>query len=101
MQENISFIFKSMYYITYYYLNSLSITDCNAIKKYPKGKHFSIPPTKENPGSDTAYGHVAMHHTVRLIFTNNNTVDISTRSTAHADRYTSTLVHAVPACVQK
>jgi hypothetical protein len=29
-----------MYYITYYYLNPLSITDCNVTKKNSQGKTF-------------------------------------------------------------
>jgi hypothetical protein len=45
-----------MYYIIYYYLNSLSITDCNVIKNNPRENIFQthLPPKKENPGSVTA-----------------------------------------------
>jgi hypothetical protein len=32
-----------MYYITYYYLNSLSITDCNVIKNIPRENIFQTP----------------------------------------------------------
>jgi hypothetical protein len=53
IQKNSSFKFKLIYYITYYYLNSLSITDCNVIKNVPKKTFFNSPLQKKN-GSATA-----------------------------------------------
>jgi hypothetical protein len=56
LQENSSLRLKLMYDITYYYLNSLSITDCNVIKKYSEGKHFSTPRPKKKKYPRSATG---------------------------------------------
>jgi hypothetical protein len=37
-----------MYYITYYYLNSLSITDCNILKNIPRKNIFQNTPKRKS-----------------------------------------------------
>jgi hypothetical protein len=47
IQEISSFIFKLMYYIIYYYFNSLSMTDCNIIKNISRENIFQPPQKKK------------------------------------------------------